>query len=47
MTFERKKNAHLKHQTLKGQKNPIDFNFHLQKVWKVSIKDQLTKSDQK
>jgi hypothetical protein len=43
---ERKK-THLKHKTLKGQNNPIDVNFHPQKVWKVSIKDQLTKSDQK
>ena len=29
------------------QNNPIDVNFHLKKVWKVLIKDKLTKSDSK
>ena len=30
-----------------GQINPIDVNFHLQKVWKFLIKIQLKKSDPK
>ena len=29
------------------QINPIDVNFHLQKVWKFLVKIQLTKSDPK
>ena len=29
------------------QINPIDVNFHLQRVWKIAMKIQLTKSDPK